>query len=329
METRMRASQFFIRFVLLAVALLAVGGAGHAAEPYPVKPVTLIVPYPPGAAVDTAARLIAQELGKRLGQQVVVENVPGASGTIGAKKALRAPADGYTLMLGNVSDLVLAPMIVKDAKYEGSDFTPIAKMLGGTAVIVAKPSFPANTTDELIAYAKANPEKVSMGSTGSATFQTLAALMFQQKAGIRFVEVPYKGGAPMTVDLMGGQLDLGAIALPSVLQYIRQGKLKSLGVLSAQRDINAPDLPTVNESRHVKDVGAIMWAGIVGPPKLPAEVVEKLNRTINEMMRSADFKQAHAQLGSITFEPSTPADFRKFISEEQTRYRQLIDAREK
>ncbi|SEF22130.1 tripartite tricarboxylate transporter substrate binding protein [Variovorax sp. NFACC27] len=325
----MRSIPFGIRFVLLMAGLWAAVGVCQASEPYPAKPITLIVPYPPGAAVDTAGRLIAQDLGKRLGQQVVIENVGGASGTIGAKKALRAPADGYTLMLGNVSDMVLAPMIVKDAKYEGSDFAPIAKMLGGTAVLVAKPSFPANTTDELIAYAKANPEKVSMGSTGSATFQTLAALIFQQKAGIKFVEVPYKGGAPMTVDLMGGQLDLGAIALPSVLQYIRQGKLKSLGVLSAQRDINAPDLPTVNESRHVKDVGAIMWAGIVGPPKLPAEVVEKLNRTINEMMRSADFRQAHAQLGSITFEPSTPADFHKFISEEQVRYRQLIDGREK
>ena len=325
----MRTIPFGIRFVLLAAALGAAAGASQATEPYPAKPVTLIVPYPPGAAVDTAARLIAQDLGTRLGQQIVVENVSGASGTIGAKKALRAPPDGYTLMLGNVSDMVLAPMIVKEAKYDGSDFTAIAKMLGGTAVIVAKPSFPANTTDELIAYAKANPEKVNMGSTGSATFQTLAALTFQQRAGIKFVEVPYKGGAPMTVDLMAGQLDVGAIALPSVLQYIRQGKLKSLGVLSLQRDVNAPELPTVNESRYVKDVGATMWAGIVGPPKLPADVVERLNKTINEMMRSAEFKQSHAQLGGITFEPSTPAEFRKFISEEQNRYRQLIDAREK
>jgi tripartite-type tricarboxylate transporter receptor subunit TctC len=325
----MRATQFGIRLVLVAAASWAAVGIGQASEPYPAKPITLIVPYPAGAAVDTAGRLIAQDLGKRLGQQVIVENVGGASGTIGAKKALRAPPDGYTLMLGNVSDMVLAPMIVKEAKYDGSDFTAIAKMLGGTAVIVAKPSFPANTTDELIAYAKANPEKVNMGSTGSATFQTLAALTFQQKADIKLVEVPYKGGAPMTVDLMAGQLDVGAIALPSVLQYIRQGKLKSLGVLSLQRDVNAPELPTVNESRYVKDVGATMWAGIVGPPKLPTDVVERLNKTINEMMRSAEFKQSHAQLGGITFEPSTPAEFRKFISEEQNRYRQLIDAREK
>lgn len=325
----MRASEVCIRSVLLVCALVLAGGPARAAEPYPAKPVTLIVPYPPGAAVDTAARRIAQDLAERLGQQFIVENVGGASGTLGAKKALRAPPDGYTLMLGNVSDMVLAPMAIKEAKYEGIDFTPIAKMLGGTAVIVAKPSFPANTTDELVAYARANPEKVTMGSTGSATFQTLAALTFQQKAGIRFVEVPYKGGAPMTVDLMGGQLDLGAIALPSVLQYIRQGKLKSLGVLSAQRDVNAPELPTVNESRHVKEVGAMMWAGLVGPPKLPADIVEKLNKTINEMMRSSEFKQAHAQLGSITLEPSTPAEFRKFIKEEQLRYQHLMDAREK
>jgi tripartite-type tricarboxylate transporter receptor subunit TctC len=325
----MRKSRSVTSRVVLVLATLMAGVAGHAAEPYPLKPVTLIVPYPPGAAVDTAARRIAQDLAERLGQQFIVENVGGASGTIGAKKALRAPPDGYTLMLGNVSDLVLAPMIIKDAKYEAGDFTPIVKMLGGTAVIVAKPSFPANTTDELIAYARANPEKVTMGSTGSATFQTLAALMFQQKAGIKFVEVTYKGGAPMTVDLMGGQLDVGAIALPSVLQYIRQGKLKSLGVLSTQRDVNAPELPTVNESRHVKDVGAVMWAGIVGPPKLPAEIVEKLNKTVNEMMRSTEFKQVHAQLGSMTLEPSTPADFRKFIKEEQVRYQQLMNAREK
>ena len=324
----MRPIQVRTLCVLLAATVLA-GPTGHAAEPYPAKPITLIVPYPPGAAVDTAARLVAQDLGKRLGQQIIVDNVPGASGTIGAKRALRAPADGYTLMLGNVSDMVLAPMIIKDAKYEGSDFTPVARMLGGTAVIVAKPGFPANTTDELIAYAKANPDKVTMGSTGSATFQTLAAVMFQQKAGIKFLEVPYKGGAPMTVDLMGGQLDVGAIALPSVLQYIRQGKLKSLGVLSAQRDINAPDLPTVNESQHVKEIGAIMWGGVVGPPKLPAEVVERLNEAINEMMRTSEFKQAHAQLGSFTFEPSTPADFGRFIRDEQIRYRQLIDTRGK
>lgn len=323
----MKVNQWFTCFVLVAATALFVS-TGHTAETYPAKPITLIVPYPPGAAVDTAARLVAQDLGKRLGQQIIVENVGGASGTIGAKKALRAPADGYTLMLGNVSDMVLAPMIIKEAKYEGSDFTPIAKMLGGTAVIVAKPDFPANTTDELIAYAKANPERVTMGSTGSATFQTLAAVMFQRKAGIKFVEVPYKGGAPMTVDLMGGQLDVGAIALPSVLQFIRQGKLKSLGVLSVQRDVGAPDLPTVNESRLVKGIGAIMWGGIVGPPKLPTQVVEKLNGSINEMMRTAEFKQAHAQLGSFTFEPSTPADFRKFINDEQALYRQLIDAKE-
>lgn len=287
-------------------------------QSYPSKPLTLVVPYPAGAAVDGIGRSLAVELGKHLGQPVVVENVGGASGTIGAAKVRRSTPDGYTLMVGTTNDLVVAPTVMK-AGYSVGDFTAIAKISVNSTVLVAHPSFPANSVDEFVSLARRSKESILMGATGAAVMQTVGGMLFADAAGIKFSNVVYKGGAPMVTDLLGGQIKVGTIALNSVMPHIRDGKIKALGIISTRRDPASPDIPTVNESTSVKGVEADLWTGLVGPANLPAPIVVRLSTAMREILADPKYREAQSKLGSMVVEPDSSSAFSRFLLTEQNR----------
>jgi tripartite-type tricarboxylate transporter receptor subunit TctC len=315
LETKM---PIFSRRTALAAALLGVIAPHAFGQAYPTKPITLVVAYPAGAAVDNIGRSLAAELSKHLGQSVVVENAGGASGTIGAAKVRRSAPDGYTLMVGTVNEMLVAPTVMKSG-YSVGDFTPIAKLTFNSTVVVAHPSFPANSVDELVDLARRSKEPLLMGATGAAVMQTVGGMMLADAAGIKITNVVYKGGAPMATDLMGGQVKVGTIALPSVLQLIRDGKLKALGVISNHRDPTAPDIPTVNEGKAVKGITADLWTGLVGPANLPAPVVSRLSAAMREILADPKFRESQLKSGSVSAEFEDPTAFSRYLMEEKTR----------
>lgn len=308
---------FSRRVALAALATALTTGPGRA-QSYPDRPITLVVPYPAGASVDRIGRALALELGKRLGQPVVVDNVGGASGTLGAKKVLRASADGYTLLLGSVNDLMVGPAALK-AGYTLRDFTPIAKLSANSTVLVAHPGLPANTMDELAVWAKRAKEPLLLGATGAAMMQTVGGTLVAEAAGFAVSPVIYKGGAPLLNDLVSGQVQVGTIALTGALPMIRAGKLKPLGVISQQRDPTAPDIPTVNEGKAVRGVYADLWTGLFAPTNLPAPVLARLVTVVRDVLADAHYREAEFRAGSIASEPGNPQDFQQYLAREEAR----------
>ncbi|MGJ7558111.1 tripartite tricarboxylate transporter substrate binding protein [Variovorax sp. RB3P1] len=307
----------------LLLACAAACGVPSFAQTYPDKPITLIVPYPPGAAVDRVARGLSLELGKRLGQSVIVDNVAGASGTVAGKRMLRTQPDGYTLMIGTVNELVVAPPVMK-AGYTARDFTPIAKISNNSTVLVAHPGFGANTVDELIELGRKSREHLLSGATGTATMQTFGGTMLADAGGFKMTHVVYKGGSPLLNDLVAGQVQLGTIALTSALPFIRDGKLKAIGIISMHRDPTAANIPTVNEGKTVRNVQADLWTGLIGPARMPPAVVARLSSTVREIMASASYREAEFKSGSVVAEFAEPAAFGKFLAQEEERVRPLL-----
>lgn len=306
------------RRAALTAALFGMISSHAFGQEYPVKPITLVVPYPAGAAVDGVGRALAAELAKNLGQSVVVENVGGASGSIGAAKVRRSAPDGYTLMIGTVNDMVVAPTVMKSG-YTVGDFTHIAKLSSNSTVLAAHPSFPANSVDELISLARSSKEPILLGATGAAVMQTVGGILLAENAGIKITNVTYKGGSPMVTDLLAGQIKVGTVALNSVLPYFRDGRLKALGVISTRRDPSAPEIPTVNEGKVVKGVEADLWTGLMGPANLPAPIVSRLSAALREILTNPAYREAQFKAGSIVARPEEAAAFSRFVTAEQTR----------
>lgn len=304
----------------LSAALLAPTVWGQA---YPEKPITLVVPYPAGAAVDRVGRSLALELSKKLGKSVIVENVGGASGTIGAKKVQRAPADGYTLLLGTVNDMVVAPSALK-AGYSAEQFTPVAKISVNSTALVAHPSLPANNVDELAALAKRSRDPLLSGAAGAAMMQTIGGTLVADAAGFKIEHVVYKGGAPLLNDLAAGQVKVGTVALTSALPLIRDGKLKALGIISQNRDTTAPQIPTVNEGTTVRGVSADLWTGLFGPGDLPAPVVARLSAAVREVLADPAYRDAEFKAGSIVAEMRDPQAFASYLRDESKRLQPLL-----
>lgn len=315
-----RSPRFSRRKLLLSTVVAGLVPSMASAQPYPDRPITLVVPFPPGAVTDRAGRALAAELGKRLGQQVIVDNVGGASGTLAGQKVLRARPDGYTLLVGTVNDMVMAPIALKQAGYAPTDFTAIARIFQVPTILVANPSLPADTIDEFVTYAR-KQGAVPLGATGLATLQTIGGVMLAEAAGFRFEIVPYKGGGPLLTDLVGGQVQVATMALGSALSLLRQGKLKSLGLISLRRDPTAPDFPTVNEGRFVKGMEADLWGGLAGPPNLPAAVITRLSVALREILTDPPFREAEARAGNVVAEYTDAAAFTAFVAKEETRLR--------
>jgi len=320
METKMPT---FSRRTALAAALLSFFAPQVLSQAYPAKTITLVVPYPAGAAVDNIGRALAVELGKRLGQSVVVENIAGASGTIGAARVRRSTPDGHTLMIATVNDMVVAPTVMKSG-YTAGDFTPIAKISSNSTVLVAHPRLPANSVDELVDLARRDKEPLLMGAAGAAVMQTVGGMLLAEAAGIKITNVVYKGGAPLVTDLLAGQVRVGTVALSSVLPHIRDGKLKALGVISNRRDPTAPDIPTVNEGKAVKGVEADLWTGLVGPANLPEPVVTRLAAAMREILANPKYREAQLHAGSIPAESEGAINFGRYVLAEQARLAPIL-----
>jgi tripartite-type tricarboxylate transporter receptor subunit TctC len=308
---------------MLAASLALVGGMVQA-ETFPTKPMTMVVPFAAGAATDRAARSIAKQLEKQLGQPLVVENVAGASGTLGAKRLLRSQADGYTIMLGTINDLVIGQAVMKPG-YTLDDFTPLARTGMDMTVLVAHPSFPAQNADELVKLARAAATPLQIGVPGQATMQTYGANLLADAGDFKIQTVPYKAGAPLITDLLGGQIQIGTIALSSVLPQIRGGKLKAIGVLSDRRHASAPEIPTVNEGKLLKGVNADLWVAVVAPKGLSAAVSQRFGEALGKILADPVFRADELRAGFMIPDIQTPAQTSQFMAQEHRRLKKLID----
>lgn len=311
--------------IALALTLSGWGLPAFAQSNYPQRPITFVVPNAAGGAADNLARSFAEALGKQLGQSVVVENLGGASGSLAAQKVLRASPDGYTLLFGTTSDMVVAPIAIKSAGYSAKDFTPIAKVGSTPMTLVARSNLGVNSAEQLVALAKQKPGGLTVGTTGNASLQAFATVALQRAAKIDLLGVPYKGGAPLMTDLLGGQIDLGVAVLPGVISNVRSGKLTMIGVLSDKRSPLAPEFPTLGETPAFQGVMVEIWAGIAGPAGLPPAVVDRLSQAVRAVLEDARYIEQRAKSGdsSVPFAPA--AEFGRFLQSEDARYRELAN----
>ncbi|HET9338015.1 MAG TPA: tripartite tricarboxylate transporter substrate binding protein [Casimicrobiaceae bacterium] len=295
-----------------ALAVLVPGGA--AAQGYPAKPIRLIVPFPPGGAVDFYARAVQQPLSETLGQTVVIENRAGASGMVGIDLVAKAPPDGYTLGLGNIASLAINAGIYEKMPYDPArDLTPITHTIDVNYALVVHPSIAAKTVPELVAYARANPGKIAYGSAGSGSLPHLATELFKSTTGTDIVHVPYKGGGPMVTDLLGGTVQMVIADQANLMPHVKAGKLRAIAVASPKRSANHPDLPTIGES--LPGFQAVAWNGLVGPPNLPADIVAKLNAAIVKVMAMPEVRDRLAG-GGLDIVGDSPDEFARFIRAE-------------
>jgi len=310
-----------MRNLMLALVATLVTAVA-AAQPYPAKPIRLIVPFPPGGAVDFYARVVQPPLSELLGQQVIIENKAGASGMVGAELVAKAAPDGYTLLLGNIASLAINVGIYPKMPYDPlKDFTPIIRTVDVNYVLVVHPSLPAKSVAELVAYAKANPGKLSYGSAGSGSLPHLGTELFKAQTGTDMLHVPYKGGGPMVTDLLGGNVQLVIADQANLMPHVQGGKLRALAVATTKRSPNAPDLPTIAES-GLPGFDATAWQGLVGPPGLPADVVKRLNDAFNQVQAMPAVRE---KLLGGGLEPvgGTPDQFAKFIASEIAKWTKI------
>jgi tripartite-type tricarboxylate transporter receptor subunit TctC len=310
----------FLHLAAGAAALPAVSRVARA-QAYPSRPVRIIVAYAAGGPNDLFARLIGQWLSERLGQQFVVEHRAGAGGTIGTEAAVKAPPDGYTLLLASTGNTIGASLYDKLNYNFIRDIAPVAKIADASGVMEVHPSVPAMSVPEFIAYAKANPAKISMASAGNGTYQHVSGELFKMMAGVNMTHVPYRGAGPALIDLVGGQVQIMFDTLPSSIEHIRSGKLRPLAVTAAARSEAPPNLPTVGD--FLAGYEATTWWGITAPKSTSPEIVAKLNREINAGLADPKMKARFGELGGVPV-PTTPADFGKFIADETEKWAKVV-----
>jgi tripartite-type tricarboxylate transporter receptor subunit TctC len=310
-------------FLMTAVAL----GVGVAVvrpaypQTYPTRPVRLIVGFSAGGPTDITARLIAQWLSERFGRQFVVENRPGAGSNIATEAVVNAPPDGYTLLLVGATNAINATLYNKLNFSLIRDIAPVSGIIRVPLVMEVHPSVPVRTVPEFIAYAKANPGKINLGSGGNGTTTHVAGELFKLMAGVDMVHVPYRGGAPMLVDLLGGQVQATFDPMPSAIEYVRSGKLRALAVTTASRSETLPDLPTVADA--LPGYEASTWYGIGAPKNTPAEMIDTLNTEINAALADSKMKARLADLGGMVLAGSA-ADFGKLIADETEKWAKVV-----
>ena len=310
----------FLHLTVGAAALPAVSRFA-CAQDYPTRPVRLIVGFAPGGTTDITARLISQWLSERLGQQFVIENRTGAATNIATEAVVRAPADGYTLLLVTASNAINATLYDKLSFNFIRDIAPVAGIIRYPLVMQVNPTFPATTVPEFISYVKSNPGKISYGSGGIGTSIHVASELFKMMAGVDMIHVPYRGGAPAMTDLMAGQVQVVFNPVPESMEFIRAGKLRPLAVTTATRSEVLPDVPTVGD--FVPGYEASALQGIGAPKETPAEIVDKLNREINAGLVDPKLKARFADLGAGVF-PGSSSDFAKFIATETEKWAKVI-----
>ena len=316
MKTLAGIGRVVIGLILLGAAVQAFGQA------YPARPIRLVVPFPPGGAVDFYARVVQQPLSEALGQQLVIDNKAGASGMVGAESVAKSPPDGYTLLLGNIASLAINVGLYAKMPYDPlKDLTPIVRTVDVNYVLVVHPSVPANTVPELVAYAKANPGKLSYGSAGSGSLPHLGTELFKAQTGIDMLHVPYKGGGPMVTDLLGGTVQVVIGDQANLMPHVQSGKLRALAVATPKRSPNSPNLPTIAES-GLPGYDSTAWQGLAGPAGLPPDVVKRLNEAFNMVMAMPAVRDKLTG-GGLEVVGGTPEQFARFIAAEITKWTKI------
>ncbi|MFA5912297.1 MAG: tripartite tricarboxylate transporter substrate binding protein [Burkholderiales bacterium] len=313
--------RLFIQIICCAVVFSMQAAVPAFADTWPSRPIKLIVPYPPGGSTDVTARLIADKLRAQLGQPVVVENKPGAGANIGADFVAKSPADGYTFLMAT-STHVTNMSLYRNLPYDFvHDLAPVAQTAFIPNVLVITPKIPVSTLAEFIAYVKDPKNTVNYGSAGNGSSQHLSAALFNSMAGGHMFHVPYKGGAPATADLIGGQIQVYFGPLVEVISYIKAGKIKALGITTKKRSPLLPDVPTIGEQLPGYEVA--LWNGVLAPAKTPAEIVDKMNHAIVAVLHEPEIKTRLAEQGS---EPvgNTPEEFKHFIASEVGKWKELV-----
>lgn len=308
---------------LAAALCLAASGASFA-QAYPNKPIRLIVPFPAGGATDLFARTLTQKMGEKLGTTLVVDNKPGAGGAIGSDLAAKSVPDGYTLLLATTSTHAIGPAISKLPYDTARDFTPIAHVGDAPSIMLVPTSAPVKTVREWIDYAKKNPGKLNYASSGNGTIVQLTAELFKSQAGVFVTHIPYKGTALAMPDLMSGKVDVLFDSLPTGMPFVRDGRLRALGVTSLKRSPLAPDLPAVAET--LPGFESNTWFGLYGPKGLPADIVARVNKAANESLADPALRE---KLSSLGIEPtqSAPEQLAKLAAQDTAKWKQIITER--
>ena len=308
------------RVLLVLFAALAVTSAQG--QQYPVKPVRVVVPFPPGGPVDVVTRIVSPKVGEALGQQIVVDNRAGASGTIATGLIAKADPDGYALLIGTTTTITVSPNLYRNLGYDPArDLQPISRFADVPSVLVVHPSIPAKSVRELIAIAKAQPGKLSYGSAGPGTSQHLAVELFKQSAGVDILHVPYKGGAPAMADLLGGQIVMTIEPLNTAIPQLRAGKLRGLAVTTAKRTAALPELPPVADT--LPGYEATLWIGLLGPAGLRPQVVTALHGAVVSALQSAEVRERLAAQGATTIGDSVQ-DFGETIRRDSQKGSALV-----
>jgi tripartite-type tricarboxylate transporter receptor subunit TctC len=311
------------RFLQLAAVAAALPAASRIAraQSYPTRPLRLIIGYPPGGSADVTARLMGQWLTERLGQSVIVESRPGGGTNIATEAVVRAPPDGYTLLLVAPANAINASLYDKLNYNFIRDVAPVAGLIRFANVVVVNPSVPVKTIPEFIAYARANPGKINMASSGNGSTIHVSGELFKMMAGVDMVHVPYRGGAPALTDLISGQVQVMFDNIPTSIQYIRAEKLRALAVTSTMRSELLPDLPTVGD--FLPGYEASAWYGLGVPTGTPAEIIDKLNKETNAILADPKVKARFADLGA-TLLAGSPADFGKLVADETEKWAKVV-----
>ena len=310
------------RFVALGLALLWADCA--IAQPYPNHPIRIIVPTPAGGPVDVMARRIGNALPAVLGQNVIVENRPGAGNTIGSRAAAAADPDGYTLMVSAASGLIMSPMIYKNAGYDAASFAPVALIAETPQVLVINPQLPVKTVAELIAYAKANPGKLNYSTGGVGTLPHLNAELFKKETGTQIVHVPYKGGGPSLTAVIAGEVQMTFDTLATSLQLINDGKLRALAIVAPKRAPALPDVPAMPEL-GLPAVSSGAWSALLAPRDTPTDIIAKLNAATNAALHGEPMKNALAKLGAQP-RGGTPKDLTDHMARELKKWTPIVQA---
>jgi tripartite-type tricarboxylate transporter receptor subunit TctC len=307
----------------VAIAALVSSLAANA-QVYPTKPVKMVVGFPPGGGTDILARLVAQRLSETWGQQVVVENRPGASATIATNVVAKAPPDGYTISMGQLTPNAIAPALMPDLPYDAKkDLVPVILVGTSPNILVVNTNVAAKNVPELVALAKSQPRKLTYASSGPGSLQHIAAELFKATGGVEIVHVPYKGSGQAVIDLISGQVDMNFDSIPAVAQHVKSGKLRPLAVTAAKRASGFPDVPAIAETSGFADYDLTTWWGIFVPAGTPDAIVAKINRDTSAALQNAELRARFADL-SVDPGGGTPQEFAAYIAREIEKYSRLV-----
>ena len=310
--------------LLAGLALLALNPlAALAQADYPARPITIVVGYPPGGSTDLTGRTVAAELSKKLGVPVVIENVGGAGGTIGAQKVINAAPDGYTLLVGANNEIAISRLVSSAVKYEAKDFTPIGLIASQPMVLVASTQSGVKNIDQFISLVKSKPGQFSYGSSGVGTALHLAGEMVKDQGGLFMTHIPYRGVAPLANDLLGSNIEFGVFVLSSGLPHIKSGKVMALGTTEKKRSAVTPDIPALAEHPKLKDIDISSWFALMGPARLPEPVVAKLKKALAESLQAPELRKKLEDSGSAI--APLNVDMPKFLKDETAKYQRIVD----